>query len=296
MEIAGLAAIEERAYRALVRLPAVCADELAEILDVRVDEITKVLGALEEQGLVSQGPDSQYRAIAPDRAFGPLLQRHQQELAAVQSAIGLLTDEYRGRGAAGLVEVVHGAAAVGRQVDRLQQAARTEVLALVKRDGVRPSIGPAHRAILEAPHETIAGAQARVLPELPLTMMLVDRDSAIVPIAAVPAGGAAVHNADDAAALLVQASSLLDALVALFERLWASAAPLVVDAADRSGPSASDLHLLSLLIAGLTDHAIAAQLGMSTRTVQRRIRVLLETAGVQTRLQLVWHAAQRGWL
>jgi DNA-binding NarL/FixJ family response regulator len=56
------------------------------------------------------------------------------------------------------------------------------------------------------------------------------------------------------------------------------------------------LHLLSLLIAGLTDHAIAAQLGLSTRTVQRRIRVLLEMAGVQTRLQLVWHAAQRGWL
>lgn len=321
LEIAGLAATEERAYRALVRMPSVTAEQLAEVLDVRIDETTKVLGALEEQGLVSQGPDSQFRAIAPDRAFGPLLQRHQQELAAVQSAIGLLTDEYRSRsapgGAAELVEIIYGTAAIGRQIEHMQRAARSEVLWLVKPPTVAVfaddnaaqlaamSSGVAYRAIYEQsllglpgdPHGIFAGAaggeQARVLPSVPLKMVVADRVSAVVPTA----------TASEPSAVVVHPSGLLDALVALFERLWESASPLLIAsdraiAADRpvSSPSASDLHLLSLLIAGLTDHAIAAQLGLSTRTVQRRIRVLLEMAGVQTRLQLVWHAAQRGWL
>lgn len=321
LEIAGLAAIEERAYRAMVRMPAVNAEQLAEVLDARLDETTKVLGALEEQGLVSQGPDEHFRAVAPDRAFGPLLQRHQQELAAVQSAIGLLTDEYRTRStpgnAAELVDIVYGDSAIGREITHMQRAARSEVLWLVKpptvavfpaADAVQHaamSSGVKYRAIYEQsllglpgdPHGIVAGIaggeQARVLPDIPLKLVLADRASAIVP----------VGTAEEPSALIVHPSGLLDALIALFDRLWESASPLLIATdraivADRpvSGPSPSDLHLLSLLIAGLTDHAIAAQLGLSTRTVQRRIRVLLELAGVQTRLQLVWHAAQRGWL
>jgi DNA-binding NarL/FixJ family response regulator len=103
-------------------------------------------------------------------------------------------------------------------------------------------------------------------------------------------------------ALLVYPSGLLDALVALFETMWATATPLL--AADRGdvregagdAPSPADLHLLSLLLAGLTDQAIAAQLGLSMRTVQRRVHGLIELAGVRTRLQLIWRAAHRDWI
>jgi DNA-binding NarL/FixJ family response regulator len=34
---------------------------------------------------------------------------------------------------------------------------------------------------------------------------------------------------------------------------------------------------------------------MSLRTVQRRIRGLMDTAGVDTRIQLGWYAARAGW-
>ncbi|MFD0382334.1 helix-turn-helix transcriptional regulator [Streptomyces stramineus] len=57
-----------------------------------------------------------------------------------------------------------------------------------------------------------------------------------------------------------------------------------------------DLRVLSLLMAGLTDASVAKQLGLGLRTVQRRVKRLMELAGVTTRLQLGRHAAESGWL
>ncbi|MEU4607269.1 LuxR C-terminal-related transcriptional regulator [Kribbella sp. NPDC023972] len=54
--------------------------------------------------------------------------------------------------------------------------------------------------------------------------------------------------------------------------------------------------LLGLLLAGLTDQAVANQLNLSTRTVQRRVRALMDMVAADTRLQLGFHAARRGWI
>lgn len=59
---------------------------------------------------------------------------------------------------------------------------------------------------------------------------------------------------------------------------------------------AADLEILSLLPAGLTDASVAKQLDVGLRTVQRRVRRLMEPAGVTTRLQLGRHAHERGWV
>lgn len=53
--------------------------------------------------------------------------------------------------------------------------------------------------------------------------------------------------------------------------------------------------MLALVLAGLTDEAAASRLGVSRRTVQRRIAELMAKAGVDSRIQLGWHAARRGW-
>ena len=45
----------------------------------------------------------------------------------------------------------------------------------------------------------------------------------------------------------------------------------------------------------LTDAAAGAQLGLSVRTVQRRVAELMERAGVTTRIQLGAEAVRRGW-
>ncbi|WP_240634261.1 MULTISPECIES: helix-turn-helix transcriptional regulator [Streptomyces] len=55
-------------------------------------------------------------------------------------------------------------------------------------------------------------------------------------------------------------------------------------------------HLLSLTVAGITDESIAGQLGVSKRTVQRRIQGMMNLAGVATRMQLGRQAARRKWI
>jgi DNA-binding NarL/FixJ family response regulator len=49
-------------------------------------------------------------------------------------------------------------------------------------------------------------------------------------------------------------------------------------------------------VAGVSDKAVASRLGVSIRTVQRRISELMAVTGAQTRMQLAWQVARRGWL
>ena len=62
-----------------------------------------------------------------------------------------------------------------------------------------------------------------------------------------------------------------------------------------AGPSPLDRRILTLMLGGLTDQAVAAQLDISLRTVQRRVRQLEDLAGVRTRMQLGWYAARHDW-
>jgi DNA-binding NarL/FixJ family response regulator len=54
--------------------------------------------------------------------------------------------------------------------------------------------------------------------------------------------------------------------------------------------------VLSLLLAGLTDQAVANQLHVSLRTIQRRVQHLMGLARVETRMQLGWKACRLGWV
>jgi DNA-binding NarL/FixJ family response regulator len=46
----------------------------------------------------------------------------------------------------------------------------------------------------------------------------------------------------------------------------------------------------------MPDKAVASQLGTSLRTVQRRVRELMDATATHTRMQLGWHVARNGWL
>jgi DNA-binding CsgD family transcriptional regulator len=101
-------------------------------------------------------------------------------------------------------------------------------------------------------------------------------------------------------AVMVHSSRLLDALVVLFEHYWDAGMPLHLELAGDAGPgggtAAGDRRVLSLLIAGATDETIARQLGVSLRTVRRRIQDMMHAAGAQNRAQMAWHAARHDWL
>jgi DNA-binding CsgD family transcriptional regulator len=87
------------------------------------------------------------------------------------------------------------------------------------------------------------------------------------------------------------------AFAQIFDVLWASASVQPVPSAANNGaPGPAEEELLSLLVRGLTYPAIARRLGVSLRTVERRVSRLAQDLGVNGRVQLVSEAARRSWL
>lgn len=128
-----------------------------------------------------------------------------------------------------------------------------------------------------------------MLDRLPVRLAIVDASTAICPLVPDRDGG-------EPSAAVIGRSQLLDALLALFESHWRVATrlrlddPLTVAAAenrrpdpedhpsDGYQPDADEARLLSLFVAGVPDKSIASQLGVSRRTVQRRIADLMAAA------------------
>ena len=54
--------------------------------------------------------------------------------------------------------------------------------------------------------------------------------------------------------------------------------------------------MLELMAAGLKDEIVARRLGLSTRTLRRRIAGVMRELGADTRFQAGCEAVRRGWL
>ncbi|MFD5770701.1 LuxR family transcriptional regulator [Streptomyces sp. NPDC127049] len=153
------------------------------------------------------------------------------------------------------------------------------------------------RASLERPgqlEESIepviaAGEQARVLPSVPVKLVLIDDAYGLVSLSIREAD---VHHT----MLVVQPCGLLSALVALFEQSWRDALPLHGRTALPGGLPPADRRLLWLLAGGAADEVIAREIGVSRRTLFRRIQVLMARLGATNRFQLALQAQRHGWL
>ncbi|WP_026178984.1 helix-turn-helix transcriptional regulator [Streptomyces hokutonensis] len=318
----GLDEAHESAYRALVSVGAADVPDLARRLTIGEYDTERALRRLELHGLAAQSTARPGRWVAapPGVALGALLTQQRHELEKAELAAALLAEEYRAAAAEtaahDLVEVVTGAAAVTRRFLQLQLGASDEVCALVtgnpvavtgmENDAEEQAAGRGvryrvvlERAVLDLPDgrtELAAalgrGEEVRVVDRVPTKLVVADRTLALVPLTS--------HTAEPAA-LVVHASGLLELLCGLFESVWRDAHPLRLGASgaaeqEPDGPDGTDLEVLSLLLAGLTDASVAKQLDLGLRTVQRRVKRLMELTGVTTRLQLGWHAYERGWV
>jgi sugar-specific transcriptional regulator TrmB len=318
----GLDETHEAAYRALVSVGAADVADLARRLTLAEQDTERALRRLERHGLAAQSPARPGRWVAapPGVALAALLTQRRHELEQAELTAALLAEEYRATAAEpavhDLVEVVTGASAVTQRFLQLQLGATEEVCALVTGDpmvvsgmeneaeeqaagrGVRYRV-VVERAALDRPHgltELRAALgrdeRVRVVDRVPTKLVVADRSLALVPL---------TSKSAEPAALVVHASGLLELLAGLFESVWREALPLRLGAEGAieeppGGPDATDLEVLSLLLAGLTDASVAKQLDVGLRTVQRRVRRLMELAGVSTRMQLGWHARERGWV
>lgn len=304
----GISPDEERLYRHLVVQGRGRAAELADRVGLDAGQASDILDRLLEAGLVSVEAGA-YRAAPPELALRGLLVRRREELGRAESALTDLAAAFRsGQGEESLrtlVEVVVGSEEVRRRFAQVQYAATHRVRAFVKAEhtvvaaeentaeGEAVRRGVAYevvleRTLLERPgmFERVAasvdaGERVRATEEVPLRMLIADDDVALVPLAAEGEIGAVV----------VRRSGLLDALVALFERTWERSQDVVV----RLGEGEElDERIISLLLQGFGDTSISHQLAVSPRTVQRRVRSLMDRSGASSRIQLGYWLAQQG--
>jgi DNA-binding CsgD family transcriptional regulator len=91
--------------------------------------------------------------------------------------------------------------------------------------------------------------------------------------------------------VLIREPMIVAAFTALFERSFERALPVAGEQAEGDAAT-GDLQLLRLLGRGLKDESIARYLGVSLRTVRRRVAPLMDVHAAETRFQLGVAAAR----
>ncbi|MET9468447.1 transcriptional regulator TrmB [Streptomyces sp. NPDC006544] len=326
LDVLGLEPDDERVYRALLGRPDSTAPLLADLLDQPPAAVATALSRLVGWGLVTRSADERFTAAPPAMALGALISERRDGLRLAEQALVTFAEEHRaamtGNSISDLIEVVTGVDAIRHRFLQVQQAARTQVRTFITApfvalppdentaEPVALGRGVRFRAVLDravlgepgivddAVNALRNGVHLRVADQLPMKLVLADADLGLVPLAVTPDG--------EPGAVLLHRSGLLDALDALFETVWRTAHPLELSDTGgeaettvelgAQGPTDLDRRILALLLAGLTDLTAAAQLGLSPRTLHRRLRHLMDVAGVRTRMQLGGHAVRHGWV
>jgi len=131
------------------------------------------------------------------------------------------------------------------------------------------------------------GEEIRLLPDLPTRMFIIGTTHVILPE---PLGFV------DEPRSLVRQRGWVQAMILWFEALWEKATPLVLEGTATGRGEDMRTFLLQQLAAGAQDEQIARRLGVSLRTVRRRVAELLAELGAESRFQAGVEAAKRGWI
>jgi DNA-binding CsgD family transcriptional regulator/DNA-binding MarR family transcriptional regulator len=319
----GLTPSEESLYTVLVHSPRSTVAELAAFAAVSSQQASRDVNRLVGCGLASRLPGKQarYIAVAPDIAIEPLLAKQEDELRQARQVSRELMKAFhqavRQEHPAELVEIITGESNIRSRTDQLPDAAEHQirgfdrppyVMALEEnvaeadriREGITFRVIYSAQALMwpgRLEHDIrlacAAGEQARVRPELPTKIWIVDDKMAMIPVKL----GHVIE-----ASFIVRPCDLLSSLIALFEAEWERAIPLRSFLGEDPGGTEADepdetrTAVLSCLAAGLTDEGIARSLGCSLRTAQRHIRRLMQDLHVTSRFQAGMEARSRGWV
>jgi DNA-binding CsgD family transcriptional regulator len=320
LSVLGLSAAEEAIYRALLRTPRLAPETAASVVGADLRSAAELVDRLVGTGLVMRDGD-ELVAAPPEQALERLITDEQQRLQAVREQLtglrGLvpaLTADYRATrdplGEPVQVESVPIREAlpmlrslavetdgdllwmrhdqwrlpVGREVDdwvrdQLRQGRRSRVLY------------PA-RVLEEAPEavrrRADLGEHVRILGALPGRLAVVGTAAAVLP--------QRFDVAEDMLLVLRQ-QSLVTAMTLLFEALWERAliVPGIGGDGEAERESARRL-ILDQMARGAKDEQIARTLGLSLRTVRRRVADLMDELEAGSRFQAGVEAVRRGWL
>ncbi|MFI5728857.1 LuxR C-terminal-related transcriptional regulator [Kribbella sp. NPDC051587] len=309
----GLSGFDALVYRQVLRDPGVPVDRHAEVLEVPTATIEATIDRLVAAGLVRSESEAAPAPVDPRSGLGMLVRERRTALDGVASMADQLAREFTAgqlrAEPSRLIEIAVGRDAIEARIDDMlrgatEQAVGTDTppyvadgssqvsgaeLALLDR-GVRFRAIYASE-VLDHPGwvtrlSSMAdrGEQSRVLPQVPVKLLIVDGSTAMLPLAG------DTPTTTQPRAVIVTDSVLTSALQVLFDQLWRQATPLHLAAAETP-----DTQLLNLLASGMKDEAIARHLGISPRTLRRRITHLQDSLNATSRFQAGLNAGLRGW-
>lgn len=312
----GLDPQEDHVYRYLVSVPPATSEEVQTALGLEPTRARAMLARLEELGFIYRLTDGPVRFAAAPGMVDATIARKLAELRQAQVSLGQLAARHRARRlateATGGFEVIRGVEALRERTLDMVRSARSEMLNMVKlpiialhsEEHVLPAETVFGRLIFDrdAVEDTRTLEAIRLVPDdrgevrvhakVPVKMLAIDRTLALVPL---------IEDETTPVSVLIGESPMLDSFLELFDYVWETAVWLQAgkDHSPRPGKhplTEADRELLSLLLAGLTDEAIAAHFKVSVRTIERKTRALMDAAQVRTRMQLAWKAGRQRWL
>ena len=323
LEPLGLGPDDEAVYLRLVDAPHLTSLELASGTRLPTAAVEQVVGRLRQRGLVVDAPGQPgcWAAVEPAIGLATVLADRQEQvrcaegqLAQAQAVAAQLAERFRIRGMRhpiDLIDVVVGQSAVLERFQAMELRGVREIRGIdmppylstdnpTEREQL--SRGVASRWLydqtaLDRPGklQELAdfqryGEQARMLADAPFKLVLVDDVQGMILLTDEDSG--------TVSALMVGPSALLEGLSRTFEALWRNGVRLQPDdeVPGVDVPTAEQSQLLAMLVAGLTDKAIARQLDMSMRTAHTRVQQLMALLEADTRFQAGVQAKARGWL
>ncbi len=318
----GLSVQDESVYRIMLADPDLGIAEIAERLDLSEDHVRRALDILIDLALVrSAFDDGTLRAVRPQAGLTALLAKveadvvaRQRQLETAKASIASIAAVYAEQERRETVTRLDGLDTVRERLTELAYNARGECVSFSTGGAQSPaaieSEKPLNQLALErgvrirtvyldsmrndratmsyARAMAELGEECRTIPTLPMRLVIVDRQTALVPIDPVqPIEGA----------LELCAPGIVLGLYELFERVWASGTPLArPPVRDEEGLTPQERDLLRLLAEGHTDESAARTLSVSVRSVQRMMNGLTDRLNAVSRFQAGIEAGKRGWI
>lgn len=304
----GVTAEAEKVYVALGPLSSASGPDLTLLTGLVGDRLDAALEELRRLGLANPSPYGVWRALplldVVDQLRAERMSELERSVAAAESLASHLQAQDGSSQAEG-VATLHGRELVIAAHDELVSSARRNVCAFDKPPYAvdRPEIS--EEALAETPEWRVlargidsrcvyhpgfdedrlqemvlfagVGERARTAP-VPMKLIIADGQRALVP------SMRSYNPGHELRATLIRNPLLVEALTFLFDAVWDAAIPIRANFS--AVPDPRRQMLVSMLMTGSTDTAIAKSLGVNVRSVRRWISELMDELGVHTRLQL----------
>ena len=313
-------------YHALLSHPDSTPEQIASLLEKPLADVHALMDRLRMLELLVPtwtNPDGEH-AVHPRVGLAGLAERRRTELNKMlgelkdaEASAEVIAEQYNElltSRSSGDVEVLKGRANASRRIEELALKTREAFWGLVPahfdesmpasdrspdaellRRGIKmrtvylQSMTESKHALGYAATIHRLGGEVRVTPTLPMRLLLLDQELAIMPMDPEhPSAGAVIHRTP----------AVVSVALALFDAYWSRATEMFSpeDRDDENPLTPHEAEVLRLLAGGAKDEQVARLLGISLRTARRITANLSERLDAASRFELGVAAAKRGWV